>query len=92
MPDYTVHKASELAPEERSIVERWLGRNLSQDETISVNAYRPHSAPATGQRGALRHEILDQARTIGLRSPDTSEADADLLVNEAFAWVRGTRG
>jgi hypothetical protein len=38
MPDYSIHRASDLAGDERLIVERWLGRALSNDETISVNA------------------------------------------------------
>jgi hypothetical protein len=36
MPDHSVHKAGDLAHDERLLVERWLGRILSNDETISV--------------------------------------------------------
>jgi hypothetical protein len=45
MSDHSVHKVGELAHDERLLVERWLGRALSNDETISLNAYRPHPAP-----------------------------------------------
>jgi hypothetical protein len=38
MPDHSVHKALDLAGDERLLVERWLGRTLPDDETISVNA------------------------------------------------------
>jgi hypothetical protein len=64
MPDHSVHKASDLPHDERLIVERWLGRVLLNDETISVNAYRPHSAPGGGEREVLRREIMTQAREI----------------------------
>ena len=36
MPDHSVHKAGDLADDERILVERWLGRALSNDETIST--------------------------------------------------------
>ncbi len=37
MSDYSLHKANDLAGEERLLIERWLGRSLAGDETISVN-------------------------------------------------------
>jgi hypothetical protein len=92
MPDHSVHKAGELAGDERLLVERWLGRPLANDETISVNVYRPHSAPTGDDRQNLRQEILTQAREIGSRAQDASEKDVDALVDEAFAATRGKRG
>ena len=91
MPSHSVHKASDLAPDERMFVERWLGRALSRDETVTLNAYRPHVAPSGAEREALRRDIIAQAREIGSRSSDLSEDEADALVDEAFAEVRGRR-
>lgn len=45
MSDHFVHKVHELAQNERVLIERWLGRSLSNDETISVSAYRPYASP-----------------------------------------------
>ena len=45
MPDHLVHKASDLAGDERLMIERWLGGTLSNDETIGISAYRPHIPP-----------------------------------------------
>ena len=92
MPDHSVHKASDLAQDERLVVERWLGRALSNDETISVNAYRCHAAPDTAKREALWQDIIAQAREIGSRVQDTREEDVDALVEEALADIRGKRG
>ena len=72
-------------------VERWLGRSLSRDETVTLNAYRPHAAPAGAEREALRQTLLAQAREIGSRGPDVSEDEADAVVDEAFAEIRGRR-
>jgi hypothetical protein len=92
MPDHSVHKAGELAGDERLLVERWIGRPLANDETISVNVHRPHFAPTGDDRETLRREILTQAREIGSRVQDASEKDVDALVDEAFAATRGKRG
>ena len=91
MPNHSVHKASDLAPDERTFVERWLGRALSRDETVTLNACRPHTAPAGADRDALRRNIIAQAREIGSRGQDISEDEADALVDEAFAEIRGPR-
>jgi hypothetical protein len=91
MPDHSVHKATDLASDERLLIERWLGRPLSSDETISVNAYRPHSAPTGDQAEILWHDILTQAREIGSRAPGISENDLDALLGEALAAARGGR-
>jgi hypothetical protein len=92
MPDYSVHKASDLAGDERKVIERWLGQSLAGDETICVNAYRPHDAPSDGEREALRNEIVTQAEEIGSRAQDITEEEADDLVREATANVRGRHG
>lgn len=88
MPDHSVHRAGELAPDERLLVERWLGRPISNDETISVNAYRPHAAPTGNEREMLWQEIMTQAREIGSRAQDANEDEIDALIDEAFAAVR----
>ena len=91
MPNHSVHKASDLAPDERLFVERWLGRALFRDETVTLNAYRPHAAPVGAEREALRRNIIAQARETGLRGSDVSEDGNDALVDEAFAEIRGRR-
>jgi hypothetical protein len=68
MPDHSIHKATDLARDERLLVERWLGRALSNDETIRVTAYRPHCAPTGDEREVLRREIVTQAQEIGSRA------------------------
>ena len=88
MPDHSVHRASDLASDERLIVERWLGRALSNEETISISAYRPHEAPGPPKRLSLRRKILDQAREIGSRAGDISDQEIDDMLGEAFDSVR----
>ncbi len=92
MPDHSVHKAGDLARDERLLVERWLGRPLSNDETISVNAYRPHLSPTGDEREILRREIVTQAQEIGSRAKDANEKDVDELLDEAYSAIRARRG
>lgn len=92
MPNYSIHKASELARDERVLVERWLGRPLAEDESVSVNAIRPHGVPTELERAALRREIVAQAEEIGSRAPETSEEVARALVEDALSALRGRRG
>jgi hypothetical protein len=90
MPDYSEHKAGDLARDERLLVERLLGRPLSNDETISVNAYRPHAAPTGNEREILWQEIMTQASEIGSRVQAANGDEA--LIDEALAATRGGRG
>jgi hypothetical protein len=91
MPDHSVHKASDLASDERLIVERWLGRALSDNETISVSAYRPHTPPDSATRETLRQSIITQARAIGSRGNDIPDQEIDNLLREAFDDIRTRR-
>ena len=87
----TVHRASELNTQERSVIERWLGRGLAENETISVHAFRPHEGPAGDRKEHLRKEILSQARKIGSRAGTVSESEVDQMIEEAISHVRGTQ-
>jgi hypothetical protein len=88
MPNHSIHKASDLAQDERMLVERWLGRALFGDETISLNAYRPHPAPVGDEREALRRDIITQAREIGSRAQGVAEEEVDALLGEALTESR----
>ena len=92
LPDHSIHRASDLEGDERMIVERWLGRALCNDETISVNAYRPRTVPDSARRQELRRDIVAQAREIGSRAEDIADREIEDLLGEAFSDVRGQRG
>jgi hypothetical protein len=92
MPDHSIQRASDLAGDERLIVERWLGRAISNEETISINAYRPHAGPDSLKQQRLRHDIVGQAREIGSRAGDVSDRELDEILGEAFDNARGLPG
>ena len=88
MPNNWAHRASDLAREERMLVERLVGRALADDETVSLNVYKPHPGPVGAESEALRREIISQAREIGSRAQEIGEEEADALVEQAFADIR----
>ena len=88
MPDHLVHKASDLVDGERLMIERWLGRALSDNETISISAYRPHTAPDSGERQSLRRSIVAQAHEVGARSGAISDQEVDELLNDTYNDIR----
>jgi hypothetical protein len=92
MPDHSIHKAGDLGHDERVLVERWLGRPLRNDETITMNAYRPHPAPEGGERERLRREIMAQAREIGSRTRSANAEQVDALIDEAISAIRSSAG
>jgi hypothetical protein len=88
MSHHSVHNASDLPQDERLLVERWLGRALSDDETISLKVYRPHPAPAGDEREALRREIIAEAREIGSPAQNITDDEVDALLDKAAPWMR----
>jgi len=92
MPDHSIHRANDLAGDERLMIERWLGRALASDETISINAYRAHTAPDSTRREGLRRDIVAQAREIGARAENMTDPELENILREAFEDVRGRRG
>jgi len=92
MPDHSIQRASDLAGDERLIVERWLGRAISNEETISINAYRSHAGPDSLIQQRLRQDIVGQAREIGSRAGDVSDRELDEILGEAFDNARGLLG
>lgn len=91
MANYSVNRAMDLGEDERAVLERWLGRPIAVDETISVNAWQPHPLPGQERRDILHREIIRQAREIGLRAPQAESDDTDDLLDEAFTSVRNAR-
>jgi hypothetical protein len=65
--------------------------SVNKASDLTLNAHRPHAAPAGAEREALRRTIIAQAREIGSRGQEVSEDEADALVDEAFAEIRGRR-
>ena len=94
MQNTVMHKAGDLSPDERRIVETLLGRAIQEDENISVRSFRGKiikSAPTREAREdafrRLRARIEDTAR----RAQGVPEGEIDAAIEEAADYVRHHR-
>jgi len=67
-----IHKAKDLSPDQRIVVENLLGRSIAEDETISVRGMAPGSAPEW-----LRSS-WESAERLGVSRLSAEEIDAEI--------------
>jgi len=82
-----IHRAKDLSPEQKLLIERLLGRRVLEDEAISVRAFEPPSIPHERRR-----EIADELRKYfaevdANRRPATPE-EAEEVITEAIRSAR----
>ena len=95
MQNTVMHRARDLSPDERRMVETLLGRAVQEDENISLRAFRGDviKVAPTGQvredaYRRLRKRIDDTAR----RTESVPEEEIDAAIDEAADYVRHNRG
>jgi hypothetical protein len=95
MQNTVMHKARDLSPDERRMVETLLGRAVQEDENISLRAFRGDviKLAPTGQAREnayrrLRKRIDDTAQ----RTRGVPEEEIDAAIDEAADFVRHNRG
>jgi hypothetical protein len=70
-----IHKAKDLSPDQRVVIENLLGRSLAEDETISVRAVSPGSVPEW-----LRSS-WESAERLGVSQLSVEEIDAEIMLH-----------
>ena len=88
MESIVVRKAKELDSAAKQWVQRLLGRQLEDDEQVTVLAFPPHAAPpeAVRQQAVARlNRILDKAAANAEHIP---ERELDAGIDEAMDHVR----
>ena len=83
-----IHKAKDLSPDQRTVIESLVGRSISDQEEISLRVLQPPKDISPERR----QEILDGlnsyfARIDAQRKP-VSDEEAEEIINEA---IRATR-
>jgi hypothetical protein len=97
------HKSSDLAPDERTVVERLLGRPLQSDETIEVvtsvgpakssRDARPIWEVITERMNAVPSEVFDRLPNDGASEHDhyllrlAEEKPVKVLFADTFYWI-----
>ncbi len=67
-----IHKARDLSPDQKVVIESLLGRPVAEDEAISIRAMVPSSAPEWLQ------ESWESAKHLGVDQLSTEEIDAEI--------------
>ncbi|MBB6145371.1 hypothetical protein HNQ77_003329 [Silvibacterium bohemicum] len=67
-----IHKAKDLSPDQRAVVENLLGRSVSEDEAISIRTIAPSFAPEWLQKS------WKSAKYLGLDRLSADEIDAEI--------------
>jgi ElaB/YqjD/DUF883 family membrane-anchored ribosome-binding protein len=88
MQDIVIHKAHELSPDARQLVERVLGRVLHGDEEVSIMAFSPHVAPAGESRQALARQLEARMNKTAARIGDTPDEQQEEAIDAAVNYVR----
>jgi hypothetical protein len=88
MSNSALRKARDLSPDVRQAVEILLGRRLQQEETISVQAYPTHEAPAGREREEGWRRLMERIDKTAARATNVPEAELDALIDEATEYVR----
>jgi len=82
-----IHKAKDLSPDQKQLIERLVGRSVLEDESISIRAFEP---PFVSDK--RRNEIVDELKRyfaeVDANRKAASPEEADELLNEAMRSTR----
>jgi hypothetical protein len=88
MSNVLVHKARELKPQTRAAVEAELGRQLKDDEEVSITAFATHEAPTGEARSRAGQRLESYFKRIDKQTATVTEEDAESALQEALKEAR----
>jgi len=91
MQKNAVHKASDLSPEQKRVVEALLGNALQEDESISLRTFQGQmiqAAPAGQAREDAFRRLQERIERTARRGEGVPEDEIDAAIDEAAGYVR----
>ena len=86
-----IHKAKDLSPDQKAAIESLLGRQILEDEAISIRAIEP---PALSNE--RKQELIEQLRKycaeVDARRKPGSQEEAEEIIKDAMKSVRPVTG
>lgn len=82
-----IHRAKDLTPDQRLLIEHLLGRRVLEEEAISVRAFEPPALSDESRREVARRLEQYFAALDGQREPGLP-AEAEELIAEAIRTAR----
>ena len=88
MANVAIHKADELTPATKAVVEAELGRPLRGDEEVSIMAFTPHEAPeGEARREAVGH-LQEHLKRIDQITASIPSQEMEDILSEAIRNAR----
>lgn len=82
-----IHRAKDLSPDQKKLIESLVGRRVLEDETISVQAFETPSI-SDEKRQHVAEELRKYFAEIDANRQPVSSTEADEIITEA---IRSTR-
>jgi hypothetical protein len=91
MENVALNMASELSRPVRAAIEDLLGRALSDDEQVSVMAFRAHPAPTGDKRTESAQRLKVAMDALAVKALPIESEDLEAALDEAMDHVRPGR-
>ena len=88
MENVLIHWARDLPASTRSAIEGLLGRNLHDDEEVSVMSLYSHAAPSGDERRLSAERLRGALDRLADKSGDVGGDEFDAAVDEAMHQIR----
>jgi hypothetical protein len=82
-----IHRAKDLSPDQKKLIESLVGRRVLEDETISVHAFET-PAISDERRQKIAEELRKYFAEVDANRQPVSPAEAEEIITEA---IRSTR-
>jgi len=82
-----IHKAKDLSPDQRQVIESLIGRSMLEDEAISVRAFSP-AAISDERRTEIVEELKRYFAEVDANRKSVSPGEAEDILTEAIRSVR----
>lgn len=92
MQTVSIQKANKLSPSVKSAVEELLGRQIDDDEEVSVIAVPPQQTPALPNRAALAQRLEAFLNQRAEKTIQVSDEEIDTAIDEGVDHVRHSHG
>jgi len=82
-----IHRARDLSPDQKLLIERLLGRRVLEDEAISIHAFEPPLSQTSGG-GEIAEELRKYFAEVDANRSPASPDEADEVITEAIRSIR----
>lgn len=83
-----IHKAKDLSPEEKTALERLVGRAISDQENVSIRLLQPPKGLSEQRRAEILEQLKAYFAHVDRQRKPVSGDQADEVIDEAIRSVR----